>query len=330
MKSNPVSESSEELLTLARRQGYSLSATQLARWHRAGLLPRPRQLPRKEARGTHSVYPSGTGEQLVLLCQLRTTERRFSRLAWQMWLAGYPVDLQLIRTQLAQATLRLARWGQWFAGFRQLMDSGDPAEEALDLIERAAAGDLHFPLLRRVRKRVGRQHFPTLLRLLAELATEHSGKMARDDDQYERLLDLRILALGLGMDKRFVQQQEPVDYYLSQVLMPQLRWLFRRLQEANWEHLLENATDFGLLQTRDEVCTWLMQLKSAQQYRDRLPDEYPRWDLKGADIFRSLRMTDQALVLMGWLALRSHTSSWLWELIFRVPAHALVLRRAAR
>lgn len=326
----PLDETSEALLILALQNGYTISPTQLVRWHRAGLLPRPRQLPLKEARGTYSLYPSGTGEQLLLLCEFRTTERRLAHLAWQLWLAGYPIDLRLIRAQLAQAAFHLAHRMQWFVGFKQLMHARDTSEEALNLIEHYAGGDLHAQLLRRARKRIGRHYFPTFLRLLAELATEQSFEIPGDYDKQEWLLDLRIFALGLGMEKRFVQKKDPLEYYLGRVLMPQLHWLICRLQEVNWEHLLENATDFDLLQTRDELCTWLMRLRNARPYRDRLPNDYPRFDLNVPDIFHSLPTTDQALVLVSWVALRSLSPSWLSEIMFRVPAHSFSLQREAK
>ncbi|HEY7418141.1 MAG TPA: hypothetical protein VH593_23380, partial [Ktedonobacteraceae bacterium] len=84
MNNDASPETSGALLTLAQHHGYIVSPTQLVRWHRAGLLPRPRQIPLKEARGTCSLYPRGTGEQLLLLCELKTSERRFSHLAWQL------------------------------------------------------------------------------------------------------------------------------------------------------------------------------------------------------------------------------------------------------
>lgn len=326
MNSYEPFETSQEVLTQARQRGYIISATQLVRWHRAGLLPRPRQLPLKGARGTHSLYPSGTGEQLVLLCKCRTTERRFSHLAWQLWLAGYRVDLRLIRALLAPTILRLSRWMRWFADFKQITQTSNASEEGLDLIERYAAGDLRSQPLRRIRKRIGRQHFPTFLRLMVKLAAEQ-GIETTGYDEHERLLDLRILALGLGMEKRFVQKKDALEYYLVRVLMPQLHWLLHQLQEIEWEHLLGNTTDFDLLQTRDELCTCLMHLRNGWQFRDRLPNDYPRWSLNAAALFRSLAPTDQALVLVGWLALHSLSSSWLDELIFRVPAHAFFFSR---
>jgi hypothetical protein len=70
MSINSAYEKREELLILAQQQGYNVSAIQLARWHRAGLLPRPTQQPRTETRGTYSLYPPGTGAQLLVLCSL--------------------------------------------------------------------------------------------------------------------------------------------------------------------------------------------------------------------------------------------------------------------
>lgn len=118
---------------------------------------------------------------------------------------------------------------------------------------------------------------------------EHSNEIVSDDDHHERMLDRRILAFGLGMEKRFVQKKEPLQYYLDQELMPQLHRLFRQLQEVNWEHLLENANNFDVLQTRDEMCTWLMRLRSARQERDQLPADYPRWEIEVSNIFPSCR-----------------------------------------
>src|SRR5579871_2871656 len=109
MNSDASYETSAELLRLARQQGSPISAFQLVRWHRAGLLPRPQQQPLAAARGTRSLYPPGTGEQLLLLCSLRTRERRLAHLAWQLWLAGYHVDDRIIRSDEHTSELQSRR-----------------------------------------------------------------------------------------------------------------------------------------------------------------------------------------------------------------------------
>jgi hypothetical protein len=307
------SEKSTEVLTLARQQGYPISAHQLVRWHRAGLLPRPQQQPLKGVRGTCSLYPPGTGEQVLLLCSLRERERRLAHLAWQMWLAGYRVEDRLIRTQLQQATVRISRWMQWLAGFKQAISQHD-AEQALNLIEHYAEGPLRLQPLRRIRKRVGREYFSTFLSRLLDLAMDDDGKSVSLVDEHERQLDLHIVARGLGLEKRFVSKKESLNYYLVGFLLPHLRWFFRWSQEIDWEDLVEQATAFEVLQARDDLRSWLMRLGNARHYRDRLPDDYPRWEINFQELFYALSMADQALVLVVWLALRTLPSFWLDEM----------------
>ena len=310
MNADASFEKNADILTLAQQQGYSLSAFQLVRWHRAGLLPRPQQQPLKAARGTCSLYPSGTGEQVLLLCSLHTHERRLAHLAWQLWLEGYRVEYGIIRAQLQQAAERISHWMQWFAEVKQTVSQRD-SEQVLDLIERYAEGPLRLQPLRRIRKRVGRKHFSTFLSRLFELATEDNSEQASGNDEHEWQLDLRILARGLGLEKHFVNKQDALEPYLVQFLIPRLHWFLHYLQAVRWEELLKQVDDFAILQARDDLQTWLMRLGNARHYRDRLPNDYPRWEVDFQEIFRALPMTDQALVLVVWLALRTLPSSWL-------------------
>lgn len=310
MNIDASTENSAELLELAQQQGYLISAHQLVRWHRAGLLPRPQQQPLKRARGTCSLYPPGTGEQLLLLCSLHSRERRLSHLAWQLWLAGYRVDYEIIRAQLQRATARISRWMQWFAGFKKVV-AQQSAEQTLDLIERYAEGPLRSQPLRRIRKRIGREHFSTFLSRLLELAMEDRDEKVSPADEYERQVDLRILARGLGLEKRFVARKDSLEYYLIQFLLPQLHWFFHWPQEVRWEELLKRVDAFAVLQVRDDLRTWLMRLENGRHYQDRLPDDYPRWEINLAEIFRALSLSDQSLVFVAWLALRTLPSSQL-------------------
>jgi hypothetical protein len=306
-------EKSTEVLALARQHGYPISAHQLVRWHRAGLLPRPQQHPLTGTRGTCSLYPPGTGEQFLLLCSLRQRERRLAHLAWHLWLAGYRVEDNIIRMQLQQAAIRLSQWMQWFADFKRASSQRAP-EQALDRIERYAEGPLPLQPLRRVRKRIGRAHFSTFLSRLLDLALEESGKGASPADEHERQFDLRILARGLGLEKRFVSKKEARNSYLVGFLLPLLRWFFRWTQEMDWEALVEHVTVFEVLQARDDLRNWLMRLGHARHSRERLPDDYPSFEIDLQELFQALSAPDQALVLLVWLALRTLPSSWLDEI----------------
>lgn len=306
-------EKSTEVLLRAQQQGYALSVHQLVRWHRAGLLPRPLQSPLKGARGTCSLYPPGTGEQVLLLCSLRERERRLAHLAWQVWLAGYRMEDRLIRSQLQQTTTRISRWMQWFADFKQAFSQHD-FEQALDQIEHYAEGPLRMQPLRRIRKRIGRRHFSTFLARLLDLTMEVDSERTSLVDDHEQQLDLRILARGLGLEKRFVDKKEALNLYLVGFLLPLLRWFFRWSQELDWQGLLEHVTAFEVLQARDDLRNWLRRLGNARHYRDRPPKEYPSFEIDFQELFRALSTADQALVLVVWLALQTLPSSWLDEM----------------
>ncbi len=90
-------ESRDDLIEAAASLGYAITPAQVARWHRAGLLPRPAQRSLGRGRGTETVYPAGTSVQLVALCQMKDEERRLDRLAFRLWWDGFPVDPEVIK-----------------------------------------------------------------------------------------------------------------------------------------------------------------------------------------------------------------------------------------
>ncbi len=86
-------ETRQELLDLARDNGYEVSSPQLARWHREGLLPQPEVRRLGKGHGTQTVYPPGTEDQLLALCAIRDKKWRLGPTAWYLWWAGYEVSL---------------------------------------------------------------------------------------------------------------------------------------------------------------------------------------------------------------------------------------------
>ena len=118
MERNALRGSSQHLITVAHEHGYAVSMTQLGRWHRMGLLPHPQQQSQGKARGSQSLYPSGTEEQLLALCAIHIGERCLSFLAWQLWWTGYPVALPLIRFHLQKASIQLSQYVQFFISIK--------------------------------------------------------------------------------------------------------------------------------------------------------------------------------------------------------------------
>jgi hypothetical protein len=310
MSSNTAYESSQHLLLLAQNHGYEVSAAQLARWHRAGLLPRPRQQALGRAQGTQTLYPPGTGEQLLFLCSLRSHQRRLTLLAWKLWWAGYPVSLPVIRRQLQKASTRLSHYVQLFL----VMKSSAPTVETtvqevselmLDDIERLSRVRLKSKLLHRIRKRVGIDYFPTFLRVLFDIASGTFEDHERNYDGAAKMTELRVLAKGLGFERQFIKDNANITHYISGLLVPFLEQLSVCICSCDWKQTLQMIPDFELLQARDDLRMLLLGGEYARLYNKQLAHNYPVWSMILQQIFESLDIEDQALFLAIWIALRS-------------------------
>jgi hypothetical protein len=306
-------ESKQDLLRLAHEHSYDVSETQLARWHRAGLLPRP--LQQAYAGGSRTIYPAGTGEQFLYLCKLRTHERRFSSLAWQLWWEGYRVDMRLIRphlngiaqglSQRTQACIEL-RWNDPVAGD----DTHEIPERMFAFIEQLTATPLEYKPLRRVRKRMGQSQFSTLMRILIEIVSGSFQNYDSTYDRIERLSELRILAKGLGLNELFIRDDGNIEHYMGKVVVPLLQRASLWFRTMPWVQALSCATDFDFQQARDEIRQFLaLFLYATPQSQSMVRDnpalrDLPTWSQALFETLQSLSMDDQALLLVMWLALR--------------------------
>lgn len=163
----------------AAESGQPMSSPLLAKWRRAGLLPRPVQRSMGRGRGTVAIYPAGSTAQLLRLLAIRAeheaapadgrAERgRFNpdRALWRLWWEGWPVNPGKVRDALSD-TLRT-----WEAALGELdrvqdADDGDPWG--------TFETDRLPPALADVRNRVGKSAFSTVGRLVLNAA---SGRFA--------------------------------------------------------------------------------------------------------------------------------------------------------
>lgn len=99
----------EQVLLALAAAGFDVTGDQLARWHRAGLLARPRQRSLGRGLGTVIVCSPGTVEQAIALClcRIRTRHRSLSRAAFQLWWEGFVVDPAQVKEPIRLAAAKL-------------------------------------------------------------------------------------------------------------------------------------------------------------------------------------------------------------------------------
>lgn len=120
--------------------------------------------------------------------------------------------------------------------------------------------------------------------------------------------ELRILAKGLGLDEIFIKDNANIEHYIGKIAVPLLRDLSAWLRMLPWEQALRTATDFDLLQARDEMRMFLLGFERSIPLRQQMPRDYPVWNAALREIFQSLAVEAQAALLVIWMALRSTQS----------------------
>lgn len=308
MASDSATLTGANLCALAHAHGYSLSPAQLARWQRGGLLPHPRHHGLGRGRGSRAVYAPVVSEQVLLLCALRVRTRRLRDLAWIVWWAGFPVALPVIRAQLHTAASALSGLVAWCIMRGRLAEAAWMAggnDPLVDEAEFLAVARLGSKPLRRLRRRIGRDGFVTFVRMLAPLVAGTPLPASATIDRAEQLADLRILARGLGLDKRFLRRRANLEQYVEPVLAPLLREAGAWARSCPWEAAVAGGDDFELLQARDSLRQALRGGEWLERIDPCLLREYPHWRGALAVCFRDANPHEQALLLAVWLALRS-------------------------
>lgn len=165
-------ETRDEILRVANAAGYDLTGDQLERWHRAGVIPRPRQMGLGQGAGSRSVYPAGTARHVLAALVLRPGHRALPVLGWELWLEGWKVDLRLVRRYLLSVAAlhdRVLRLAHMLG-----LDRPWLTRRALRLIERWA-GSRSVPIDLRSRLAsdpvLRQQRLETLMRSLLQVLT---------------------------------------------------------------------------------------------------------------------------------------------------------------
>jgi hypothetical protein len=183
-------ETQAEVLGAAEAAGFTVSAAQLGRRQRAGLISSPAQRSRGPGggRGTITVYPPGSGDRLVALCRRGRRHRSFADLAWSLWWDGCELaSLDPIRDRLRAVAAGFDEERRRLVGPDGALT--DAAEDALDDI-----GDARLNrTLRWSRRRVGAADFDLFVLALLKVFSGADGDLGDED--------LRLLDRGLGLDR---------------------------------------------------------------------------------------------------------------------------------
>ena len=307
MEDNRFTEPTTDLLAQAKQQGYAVSREQLARWHRAGLLPRPIQKGRGRNRGSEVVYPQGAVRQLLALCALHQKNRRLRDNGWSLWWYGFTVEEKYSYDALKDAALW---WDQTVHQLRDMAepgeDDGDISEESLDIIEQAGDMRLVDPMARRMRKRVSSKNYPSLLRVALQMVIgAFDGRdVQRHNDQ--DINDQFILEKAMGISKARTDRMKGGEPWLKNDITPILVEVAHRAFDRPLVDILRETPREVVVDARNELAQLFHILDQVSLILERAYGKHAFGLGVIGDIARNSDPSQQAIMLLLWLALRQN------------------------
>lgn len=293
----PYGETTDALIAHMYSHDFTVTKSELARWHRAGLLPRPQRYSLGRGRGMISVYPTGTTDQLLALCLIHRTEKRLPHVAWCLWWEGYTVPIPSIRQFLEGAR---AHWQQGIEELRQLQEH---PEQLSKLLDRTAVVRFSRKTLAQARKRVGRKHFPTFIGVLVRVASgTFEGYVV---DPKSGIDERRIVEKGFGLRRARTNRLADAGPWLTGDTGEDLQVLSSRLRQHPMGEDLSTVSEAELTDAREEVRCFLSAFESISRTLDHMFSRGAFGFSVLADTIREFEPQDQAIMLLFWRMFRS-------------------------
>lgn len=206
----------DDLLQQANAQGLPLTREKLHRWRKAGLLPTPDVRSLGRGLGRVSTYPTDALMQVLTIGELLKRSRDLDIARWLLFLDGFPVSMRQLRKQLSAEisdTLREREEARIAAD----TDDDAIAQRFLDDIASDAKRRGRTPLMRHLRKLLGREDAPAFIALVRQMGTGRYEENPFDRDLAARAFGIvePVPANGLAWFATFVDPV-PVAVALQQ------------------------------------------------------------------------------------------------------------------
>jgi hypothetical protein len=301
-----MTESKEDLLAAAAAAGLEVSEAQLARWHRAGLLPRPTVRSLGRGRGTESLYPPGSSLRLVRVAEVHRQEHRLSHAAWRLWWEDGGPPSKAARGFLANLAAGLDKGREQIVDVVEGDAQGEPeAAKKMDTLLNALERDRLPQPLGQSRRRSGATRFATVGRIIFEIAADRFQDFAVDSETGED--DGALLERSWGLERARTDHLATSGPWLEGDLAPDLARLGHLLAGTSMRELAQ-APDASLDAARIELKEFVTTFTTAARMFERLfgKDAFGYGMLR--DLFAIGESKGQATFLLGWLLLRQDES----------------------
>ena len=290
--------SAQNLIQKAADEGFLISYSQLARWHREGLLPKPERTFKGRGQGSESFYPEWTFDQLIHLCQLQKEHRSLDDVTWALWWRGYEIDPTHWKKELFNAAAFVDR----FVAEVRERDEGrwEIKEDILDRLPEFSSMPTKNKLFRQIRRRLRSDGMEALLYIVLKVvAGQFEGFEISEGGKSQQT----IVFTAMGLHK--INKDEPASNWLDPTSVePALIDLSHLLKQPLCK-FLGTANNDDIETAKREVSFLLKALTVLVPLLESQRGQHASGLSVAKDFAGISKPSIQAFWLMGWLLLKS-------------------------
>ena len=290
------------LLERLRVSDPALTGDQLRRWHRAELIPRPRQVGLGHGLGSDTIYPLETEEIAATVITLLRERRDLSWVGWKLWLMDFPVAEKYWLPSLEVAA---SQFDGLSPKVRALLDSDVSDVEENEELHLALQGPQPNRLFRSIRKALGPTRLVSaVLPFVEMIAGYYDGpsKLELRDPDYKA--DRTLMDLVLGFTAFKTSERPRVQGLSTSDYLNVLAQFGKALSAVSWSAFLDDLGGEELRCAKIEIVNVIALLNLLSQLEAQ--GDIPRsLGLKRAGMLRaSLSSRELPGLILGWAIYR--------------------------
>jgi hypothetical protein len=240
--------------------GCDISRDQLARWHRAELIPKPRTKGLGRGAGTATIYPIDAFARAQALHSVLKANRNLADAGWGLWWLGFDVPERYWRPRLQTW---VETWDRVLGLFRSLLANdensdaaGDRAAERFDrLLNHIYETSAVPPVFKKIRHALRKERFKAFLTVMAQMGAGVLTDLSSQPELYDpdRVEIAKTLDVGMGFGNARRNYPDGSDPWLSGDIGEVLAEVSTLIGDGAFGVMFQNTDRAEVEATRDQM-----------------------------------------------------------------------------
>lgn len=292
-----------EFRSRLRERGVVVTAAQLARWRRQGLMTDAIQCGAGRGAGSITYISVRQLERAIAILQSLSHSRNFDSVRWSLWINGGGIAAEHWRRQLLVAA---EQFDSCVSMFKDILDDDDD-DKLEHMFLGLFAAPIKIPFFVQMRKRLGRDRFGAFFYEIMRIGAGEFDDLAAspDPNDIDRRRTTKIMDAGLGLTKARMSHIPAIGPVIAGDYAPTLSAMSDLFASKTMTQAIRDMSDDAMEQAKAE---WFALLRILAAGSTALEAQFGRgaFGLRtAASLLLIANRNVQAMCVIAWATMRN-------------------------